>query len=174
MRLQDLGPDCLYVRGAWGRMDGLKLTKNNKPRTVELSFPYILQGLIDLANRNPWGVSPDSFIFWTENKSGIPMKGRLFVDGLRATLIKSGFSESEAGKYVFHGWRHFYTTYLMGKLEKKLLKSQTGHLTDEQLDHYGEHLRDGDKELIQTAQREIFGGLIPSGAVYIERAAVCG
>ena len=174
LRLQDLGPDCLYVRGAWGRIDGLKLPKNNKPRTVELPFPDILQGLIFLVNKNPWGVTSDSFIFWTEYKANIPMKGRLFVDGLRAALVKSGFSKSEAGQYVFHGWRHFYTTYLMGKLEKKLLKSQTGHLTDTMLDHYGEHLRAGDKELIQTAQREIFGGLIPAGAIRIEEAAQCG
>jgi integrase len=174
LRLRDLGPDCLYVRGAWGSADGLKPPKNNKPRTVELPFPDILQGLIGLANRNPWGVSPDSFIFWTEYKADIPMQGRLFVDGLRAALIDSGFTETEAGKYVFHGWRHFYTTYLMGKLEKKLLKSQTGHLTDEMLDHYGNHRRAGDKELIQTAQREIFGGLIPSGGIYIEESAQCG
>jgi integrase len=102
LRFQDLGPDCLYVRGSWGRIDGLKLPKNNKPRTVELPFPDILHGLVDLANRNPWGVSQGSFVFWTEYKAGIPMKGRRFVDGLRAALVNSGFSESEAGKYVFH------------------------------------------------------------------------
>jgi hypothetical protein len=60
----------------------------------------------------------------------LPICWRLFVDGLRDALVRSGFSESEAGKYLFHGWRHFYTSYLMGKLEKKLLKSQTGHKTD--------------------------------------------
>jgi integrase len=42
LRLQDIGPDCLYVRGSWERLDGLKLPKNNKPRTIELPFPYIL------------------------------------------------------------------------------------------------------------------------------------
>jgi len=148
LRFQDLGPDCLYVRSSWSKADGLKLPKNNKPRTVELPFPDILQGLIRQAQQNPWGVSPESFVFWTEYKESVPMQGPKFVNGLRAALVNSGFSKSEAGKYVFHGWRHFYTTYLMGKLEKKLLKSQTGHLTDEMLEHYGEHRRAGDKELI--------------------------
>jgi integrase len=171
LRLQDLGPDCLYVRGAWGRMDGLKLPKNNKTRTVELPFPDILQGLVYLANRNPWGVSPDSFVFWTEYKDGIPMKGRLFVDGLRAALVKSGFSESEAGEYVFHGWRHFYTTYLMGELDKKLLKSQTGHLTDEMLEHYGEHQTESDRKTIQATTIKTFRGLIPSRAAHFDEAA---
>jgi integrase len=163
LRLQDLGPDCLYVRGSWGCVDGLKLPKNNKPRTVELPFPDILRGLFDLANRNPWGVSPDSFIFWTEYKAGVPMQGKMFINGLRAALIDNGFSESEAGKYVFHGWRHFYTTYLMGKLEKKLLKSQTGHLTDSMLAHYGEHQTESDRKTIQAMAVKTFGGLLPSG-----------
>ena len=101
LRLQDLGLDCLYVRGSWGKTDGLKLPKNNKPRTVELPFPDILQGLIALAKRNPWGVSPDSFIFWTEYKAGVPMQGQMFVNGLRTALVNSGFSKSEAGSTCF-------------------------------------------------------------------------
>jgi integrase len=170
LRLQDLGLDCLYVRGSWSKADGLKLPKNNKPRTVELPFPDLMQRFIDQTQKNPWGVSPDSFVFWTEYKEGVPMQGKVFIDGLRAALVKSGFSETEAGKYIFHGWRHFFTTYLMGKLEKKLLKSQTGHLTDSMLAHYGEHWKAGDKQLIQTAQRETFGGLIPSEAMQINDA----
>ncbi|MDR0475000.1 MAG: site-specific integrase [Treponema sp.] len=170
LRLQDLGPDCLYVRGSWGRMDGLKLPKNNKPRTVALPFPDLMQGLIQQAKQNPWGMSPDSFIFWTEYRSGIPMQGRQFIDGLRSALVNSGFSETEAGKYMFLGWRHFYTMYLLGKLEKKLLKSQTGHLTDAMLAHYGEHQTEGDRQTIQAMAVKTFGGLIPSGAICIEAA----
>jgi integrase len=161
LRLQDLGPDCLYVRGAWGRLDGLKLPKNNKPRTVELPFPDLLQGLIRQAQQNPWGASPDSFVFWTEYKDGVPMQGRQLIDGLRAALVKSGFSETEASKYLFHGWRHFFTSYLMGKLEKKLLKSQTGHLTDAMLARYGEHRIEGDRKKIQATEIETFGKLLP-------------
>jgi integrase len=89
------------------------------------------------------------------------MQGRLFVDGLRAALVKSGFTKSEAGKYVFHGWRHFYTTYLMGKLEKKLLKSQTGHLTDSMLAHYGEHQTENDRKIIQATAINTFRELLP-------------
>jgi integrase len=161
LRLQDLGPDCIYVRGSWNKADELKLPKNNKPRTVELPFPDLLRGLFDLGKKNPWGVSPDSFIFWTENKEGVPMQGRLFVLGLRAALIESGFSIDEAGKYLFHGWRHFYTSYLMGKLEKKLLKSQTGHKTDIMLARYGEHRIEGDRETIQATAIDTFGKMLP-------------
>jgi len=162
LRLQDLGNDCLYVRGAWNRIDGLKLPKNNKQRTVELPFPDLMQMLLNLAKSNPWGLTPDSYIFWTENKRDAPMRPIGFLNDLRIALVKSGFPESEAKKYDFHGWRHFFTTYLMGKLEKKLLKSQTGHRTDIMLARYGEHWKDGDRELIQRAQTETFGELIPS------------
>jgi len=85
----------------------------------------------------------------------------LLVKGLRDALVKTGFSEAEAKKYLFHGWRHFYTTYLMGKLEKKLLKSQTGHLTDSMLAHYGEHRTEGDRQIIQATAINTFGNLLP-------------
>ena len=50
---------------------------------------------------------------------------------------------------------------MMGKLDKKLLKSQTGHKTDVMLAHYGEHEIEGDRQLIQQKERETFAGLIP-------------
>jgi hypothetical protein len=31
------------------------------------------------------------------------MQGQHFVTGLRAALVKSGFSKDEAGEYIFHG-----------------------------------------------------------------------
>ena len=161
LRAQDLGKDCLYVRGSWNEVDKLKLPKNNKTRTVEIPFPDLIDSLVELAQANPWGVSPDSFVFWAELKSNVPMQGRLFVKGLREALANIGFTKDDTAKYLFHGWRHFYTSYMIGKLDKKLLKSQTGHLTDEMLTHYSDHRTEGDRELIQAKEREIFAGLIP-------------
>jgi hypothetical protein len=86
----------------------------------------------------------------------------LFVFGLREALIQIGFTKDEAAKYLFHGWRHFFTSYMIKKLNKKLLKTQTGHLTDEMLDLYGDHETEGDKELIQATEREAFAGLLPA------------
>jgi integrase len=161
LRLQDIGKDCIYVRASWNRADKLKPTKNNEPRTVEIPFPDLIYELVNLANQNPWGVTPDSFIFWTEAKRDIPMRGRLLVDGLRDALKKIGFSEDEAAKYLFHGWRHFFTSYMVRKLDKKLLKTQTGHKTDIMIARYSDHELVGDKELIQSTERETFAGLLP-------------
>ncbi|MDR2701801.1 MAG: site-specific integrase [Spirochaetaceae bacterium] len=168
LRFQDIGPDCLYIRGSWNRADKIKLPKNNKIRKVELPFPDLIHGLLELAKQTPWGLTPDSFVFWTETKKDIPMWGRLFVDGLREALIQIGFTKSEAAKYMFHGWRHFFTSYMIRKLDKKLLKSQTGHLTDEMLAHYGDHETDGDREIIQATEREAFAGLLPERILLLE------
>ena len=161
LRFQDLGPDCLYARSSWNRDDGTKLPKNNEIRTVEIPFPDLMNGLIELAKQNPWGVSPDSYVFWTEYRQDRPMQGYIFNRGLRRALKEIGFSKDEAAKYLFHGWRHFYTSYMIKKLDKKLLKSQTGHRTDEMLAHYGDHETDGDREIIQITSKETFGGLLP-------------
>jgi len=50
---------------------------------------------------------------------------------------------------------------MIGKLDKKLFKSQPGHLIDEKLAHCGDHETDGDREIIQATEREVFAGLLP-------------
>jgi integrase len=162
LRFQDIGPNCLFVRGAWNKLDGVKLPKTNETRTVELPFPDIIKGLIEQAKQNPWGNAPDNFVFWALTRNDQPMQGqRIFINGLREALEQVGFTKDEAKKYMFHGWRHFYTSYMIRKLDKKLLKSQTGHKTDIMLEHYGDHTIEGDRELIQTTQKETFAGLLP-------------
>jgi integrase len=55
LRIQDLGQDCLYIRHSWNFQDGLKTTKNNENRIVEVPFPGIMRDLLSLAGRNPHG-----------------------------------------------------------------------------------------------------------------------
>jgi integrase len=168
LRFQDIGADCLYVGGSWNRADKMKLPKNNETRTVEIPFPALLNGLIEVARQNPWGSSPDSFVFWSANKKGSPMRGQRFVGDLRKALMLTGFSKDDAARYDFHSWRHFFTSYMSGKLDKKLLKSQTGHKTDIMLDLYSDHETVGDRELIQAKQRETFAGLLPEQVLLLE------
>ena len=180
LRFQDLGPDCLYVRSSWNRADKTKLPKNNEMRTVEIPFPDLMNSLIEQAKQNPWGTSPDSFVFWSEYGNDIPMRGQRFVGELRKALMQVGFSKDEAARYDFHCWRHFYTSYLMGKLDKKLLKSQTGHKTDVMLAHYSNHETEGDREIIQSKQIETFAGLLPERSKMLvfkqdsQKTAACG
>jgi len=161
LRFQDLGFNCIYVNNSWNGEDKLKLPKNNETRTVEIPFPDLMNYLFELAKQNPWGVSPNSFVFWSTARKDVPMRGQYFVNGLREALVNIGFSKDEAAQYDFHSWRHFYTSYMVGKLDKKLLKSQTGHKTDDMIDHYSNHETIGDREIIQATERETFAGLVP-------------
>ena len=161
LQFQDLGHDCLFVRNSYNSLDKMKTTKNNEDRIVHIPFPDLINGLIELAKQNPWGVSPTSLVFWSTTRSKVPMQGRSFCIGLREAMVKVGFSAEEAEGYDFHGWRHFYTSYMVKFLDKKLLKSQTGHKTDVMLAHYADHEIEGDKEIIHEKQLQVFSGLLP-------------
>jgi integrase len=161
LQVQDLHADCINVRHSWNNRDGLKTTKNNEARIVEVPFPDIIHDLLAIAGKNPHGTMTDSFIFWSKTLSSRPMQKVVFVNGLRDALVKIGMSHDAAKVYVFHGWRHFYTSYMRERLDAKLLQSQTGHKTTSMLEHYSGHRLAGDRERIRQAGLEAFGALIP-------------
>jgi len=163
LQTRDLGDGCLMVRHSWNYFDKLKTTKNNCERIVELPFPSVLDSLKYLASLNPHGAAPESFVFWSSHSANKPMEQKLFISGLRNALIASGLSETDARGFTFHGWRHFFTTYMRPKIEDKLLQSQTGHKTIPMLDRYSDHLKPGDRDKIREAQVEVFSSLLPSG-----------
>ena len=167
LRIQDLGKDCLYIRHSWGRWDGLKTTKTNESRIVEVPFPALIQDLLNLAATNPYGQGLDGYVFWAGKMADKPMEASLFSDGLREALINTDMSEKSAKVYTFHGWRHYFTAYMRDRVTEKLLQAQTGHKTLVMLNHYSGHKIAGDRERIRQAQIETFGGLLPdnSGAV---------
>jgi integrase len=161
LRIQDLGEDCLYIRHSWNLRDKLKTTKNNECRRVEVPFPLLLEELLKIAKLNPHGASMESYVFWAKKSSSKPVESIRFLAGSRDALKRTGMNEKAAAVYMFHGWRHYFTSYMKGKLDKKLLKTQTGHKTEPMLDHYGDHLLAGDREKIRQAQQEVFGALMP-------------
>ena len=162
LQVQDLGKDCLYIRHSWNRRDTLKTTKNNTCRIAELPFPEFIADLLRLASKNPHGVAMDSYVFWAEKTPAKPIENRLLLSGLRDALIKTGMSEKSASVYVFHGWRHFFASYMRGKLADKLLQSETGHKSLAQLVRYSEHELAGDREKIQKVKKDVFGELMTS------------
>ncbi|GMO52545.1 MAG: hypothetical protein Pg6C_18240 [Treponemataceae bacterium] len=79
--------------------------------------------------------------------------------------MKTGMSRKAAGVYTFHGWRHFYTSYMRARLDVKLLQSQTGHKTLSMVGHYSGHRLAGDRERIRQAGIEASGRWCRRGAV---------
>jgi integrase len=161
LRVKDLGEDRLYINHSWNRLDGLKTTKTNECREVEVPFPVLIQELVALAASNPHGRSMEGYVFWAERKPDKPMEIALFIDGLRDALIQAGMTKETAKGYTFHGWRHYFTAYMREKVTEKLLQQQTGHKTIVMLDHYSGYKIAGDRERIRQAQIETFGGLLP-------------
>ena len=163
LKVKDLGTDCIYVSHSWNSKDGLKTTKNNEPRRVEVPFPGVIQALLDIANRNPHGrASLESFVFWAGKYSTKPMEGEVFLRDLRRALIKTGMSEESAAAYCFHSWRHFFTSYMKGKVDDKVLQGMTGHKTIEMLEHYSDHELSDEREKLRLAQKTVFAKLLPA------------
>jgi integrase len=161
LQFKDVGDDCFNVCHSWNPRDGLKTTKNNESRRVEVPFPSLIDALVNLAKSNPHGTNGDSFVFWTKESSARPMMNITLVTGLRDALVKTGMSYDAAKGYTFHGWRHFYTSYMRERLDVKLLQSQTGHKTVDMVEHYSGHELAGDREKIRQAGLEVFGSLVP-------------
>jgi integrase len=168
LRVMDLGHDCLYIRHSWNYLDGLKVTKTNESRTVEVPFPGIIQELVNLAKDDPHGTSLESYIFWADKIPGKPVEQRFLVRGLRGALTALGLTETEAKGYSFHCLRHGYTTYLRDRIDDKLLQTQTGHKTITMLDHYSNHRKEGDRQAIQAAVVQAFGSLIEPEYIAVE------
>jgi len=177
LRVQDLGEDCLYIRHSWNLSDGLKCTKTRENRTAVVPFPSIMQGLFELAKRNPNGQGLDGFIFFSDrvhspkkHDTGMdfkPIDSNTFLIGLRTALQDFGMSTAETDKITFHSWRHYFNTYMKPLVSEKILMQQTGHKTVGMLEHYADHRLASDKEILQLALIEAFGAIIQPDMVKI-------
>lgn len=158
LRLCDIGENCLYVRHAW-TTDGMKTTKNNTERTVFVSFPVIIEALKTLGFANPYNKGLEGFIFWGALPDK-PIDEKFFISGLRNALVEVGMTPEETKKYFFHGWRHYYTSYMVNSLSDRLVQSQTGHKTKEMLEHYADHEHSADSKEIMAVQQNTFGNTV--------------
>lgn len=161
LQLRDLGENCIYLKHSWNAKDGLKSTKNGENRIVFVPFPNIINALKRLAETNPYNNGLDAFIFYATipNK---PLENRIFLKGLRKSLIKIGMKEENAKQYTFHAWRHYFSVYMKDRVNDRILQLQTGHKEIEMLEHYANHKTKTDEERIKNAQKEIFGSVIES------------
>lgn len=157
LRLKDLGRDRLYINHSWNFQDGLKSTKNGETRTVYLPFPQIINALKELAEANPYKQGLDGFVFWASIPEK-PMEAKIWLTELRQALKNIGVAESN--KYTFHSWRHYYSSYMIERVNQKILQKQTGHKTMAMLEHYADHEIKGDIELVENAQIQQFGGIV--------------
>jgi len=149
----DLGENCLYIEHSWNPVDKEKTTKNNQNRKAYILFPEIMEGLKKLAASNPYQAGMDGYVFWA-TIAGKPRENPVWLEDLRLVAEKIGFTDTK--KVSFHGWRHFFSTYMYGEVEDKILQKATGHKTLEMLRLYADHDRPADKNAIQDAIKKVF------------------
>ena len=160
LRFKDLGRDCLYARGSWLENNCMKQPYAVTKRIVNLPYPGLMKNLIEQARRNPWGVFPDSFVFWSESGGDIPINRKCLLFGFRKALKQTGFTETQSKQYQFYGWRHFYRHHMSLKLDNRLLKSLYGDKTGVMIERYYDLPTDKDRAKIMAVGKNTFSGLL--------------
>ena len=138
-QVRDIEMDRLRVRHSWSEQDKLKGTKTGEERVVPL-LPDVRAAMLELARKNPHGISPTAFVFWSTEHPDRPMDAHPLPEELRAALLRSGLSEDdqkdpakvrEAAEYwrsrnvVFHSWRHYFAARMADRLEARKVMSAT-------------------------------------------------
>ena len=135
LRLEDFHKDYLTISHSWDRKYGLKNPKSNSFRAVPI--PQFVSALLkELISGN--GVSEsDDFIFHGESKN-TAIDHKVIPKYLYRALTKIGIIEEErkARNITFHSWRHFFNTYMRGKVPDSILQKVTGHRTLRMTEHY--------------------------------------
>ncbi len=174
LQVRDIGEDRLCIRHSWNKWDELKGTKTDTERSVPI-IPSIRESLRDLARRNPHGVGPTTFVFWSSGKPSRPMEADRLINGLQAALLRLTLSEDEmkdfsklrpareywkSRRVVFHSWRHYFAARMADRLEKRKVMLATGHATGAVFDAYADHGTEETFREVEQAAQDAFGRLL--------------
>jgi integrase len=123
----------LQVRTNWQDGEGLKAPKQDSYGDLPLP-PRLAETLIELAAGNPWG---NGFVFYGPRREA-PAGKREIEQSFNAAVRAAGISEEERRRrgLTFHSWRHWYDSYLRGKVPDHALQALTRHKSERLLDHY--------------------------------------
>ena len=162
LRIEDLKEDRICVSHSYSREEGgLKTTKTGEKREIPI-LPETRKLLLDHVKTFPYEINDETFIFFSTEKSDIPIGTETFLRRLREALESIGIKRSEQTErnITFHGWRHYYTRKMVDVLDQRTAKL-TGHATQEMLDHYSNHANEEDFKKAAQATIEVFGKILP-------------
>jgi integrase len=153
LQVRDIGEDRLHVRHSWSGIDRLKAPKTNEERTVPL-IGEVRTALLELACKNPHGMGPTAFIFWSISMSDRPMDHAFLLDGLKAALLRLILAEEDlenaekgeqareywrSRRVTVHSWRHYYAARMADRLEARKVMIATGHRNGAVFEAYADH-----------------------------------
>ena len=129
-QVRDIEMDRLRARHSWSEQDKLKGTKTGEERVVPL-LPDVRAAMLELARKNPHGIGPTAFVFWSTEHPDRPIDAHPLPEELKAALLPLGFPKTtrripakvrEAAEYwwsrnvVFHSWRHYFAARMADRL----------------------------------------------------------
>jgi integrase len=171
LRREDIGEDRLFIRHSYSIRDGLKTTKNGEAREVPL-LPAVRLALFSLEATSKHPAGPERFVFAGRAPES-PLDANRILLGMRKALVsmngKKWEDEEDRAKVLaeynargvdFHSWRHWYAKTMSERLDAKAVQRATGHKTAAMLEHYADHVAEGDLARLGVATGEAFSELI--------------
>ena len=175
LQVRDIEDNRLRVRHSWSNIDKLKGTKTGDERTVPL-LPELRARLLELARRNPHGMGPCSFVFWSVTNSDRPMDAHGLADPLKDALLRLSLTEEErkdpdrvkraveywrSRRVSYHSWRHLWAARMADRLEARKVMSATGHKNGAVFEVYADHVAEKTLMEVQEVSEDTFGRLLP-------------
>jgi len=156
IRKSDIGGKYLNVEHSWSKFDGLKATKTNEPRKVNL-YPEVRKKLMELLAENPHK-SENPYIFYGlyENQ---PVDHKILLKGLREACKAVGIDYKARG-ICFHSHRHYWAARMSDRMEADKLQRITGHHSKAVFNSYADHIIDENLEEVGRVGSEVFGNIL--------------
>ena len=124
----------ITVKEAIAVYAGLKDTKGKRDRQVPVPR-WLCKLLMDSAHKNPYG---NDLVFWSEISSKSPVAGSYLRENFYKALKLINIDEEKRKerKIVFHSLRHYFVTYMRGKIPESALREIAGHQSEEMTNLY--------------------------------------
>ena len=128
--------DHVIVDQTWRRGYGIwKEPKQGSFRKVPINSKLAKHLKIMLQVKKD--ASPDDLLF-EGTKNNHPVNEKPISDHLFKALNNIGITEEDRKNrnITFHSWRHYFNTYMRGKIDDHVLRGMTGHSSEQMTDHY--------------------------------------
>ncbi len=155
LKRSEIHPNRIDVNHSWSRKYGLKLPKNDFPRSIPIE-PFLYDAIVKLMEFFP-DAGDDDFIFFGEAYNE-PLKHGVILKRLYKALLTIGISEDERKErnITFHSWRHFYNSLLRANsVTDAKIRDIMGHLSPSSTEHYTKFNVSTDFDDVRAVQRRI-------------------
>jgi integrase len=175
LQVRDIEDNRLHIRHSWSNIDKLKATKTGAERAVPL-LPELQTRLLELAKKNPHGIGPCSFVYWSATNSDRPMDAHGLADPLKEALLGLSLTKEErkdsekvkkaveywrSRRISYHSWRHLWAARMADRLEARKVMSATGHKSGAVFEVYADHVAEKTLMEVQEVSEDTFGRLLP-------------